>query len=105
LSRLQCSKPIIAAVNGGAYGGGVEMVLNCDFVVAGEDAKFALPEVKRGVVAIQGGRCPRVPFVTVRRAPVLPVILTGLIIFASANSYHPFIPDRWASGMFSALPI
>jgi enoyl-CoA hydratase/carnithine racemase len=33
----------------------MEMVLNCDLVVAAEDAKFALPEVKRGVVAIQGG--------------------------------------------------
>jgi hypothetical protein len=105
LSRLQSSKPIIAAVNGGAYGGGVEMVLNCDFVVAGEDAKFALPEVKRGVVAIQGGKCPSSPCAVHTHAPMLPVILTGLFIFASANSYPPFIPDRWASGMFSALPI
>ncbi|KAF4611566.1 hypothetical protein D9613_004395 [Agrocybe pediades] len=53
--RQSCVKPIIAAVNGGAYGGGLEMVLNCDLVVADEKAKFALPEVKRGVVAIQGG--------------------------------------------------
>jgi enoyl-CoA hydratase/carnithine racemase len=50
-------KPIIAAVNGiGAYGGGVEMVLGCDLVVASDKAKFALPEVKRGVVAAQGGQ-------------------------------------------------
>lgn len=49
------SKPIIAAVNGIAHGGGVEMILNCDIVIASEDAKFALPEVKRGVLAIQGG--------------------------------------------------
>lgn len=56
ISRRRTSvKPIICAVNGGAYGGGVEMILNCDIVVASEDAKFALPEVKRGVVAIQGG--------------------------------------------------
>ena len=53
--RSSSSKPIIAAVNGGAYGGGVEIVLNCDIVIASEDAVFALPEVKRGVVAIQGG--------------------------------------------------
>lgn len=46
----------MAAVSGGAYGGGMEMLLNCDIVVASEDAKFALPEVKRGVVAIQGGK-------------------------------------------------
>ncbi|EGN93538.1 hypothetical protein SERLA73DRAFT_126437 [Serpula lacrymans var. lacrymans S7.3] len=55
ISRRHTSvKPIIAAVNGGAYGGGVEMILNCDIVVASEDAHFALPEVKRGVVAAQG---------------------------------------------------
>jgi len=53
--RHTSSKPIIAAVNGGAYGGGVEMVLNCDIVIASQDAKFGLPEVKRGVIAIQGG--------------------------------------------------
>lgn len=46
---------MIAAVNGGAYGGGVEIVLNCDLVIASERAEFALPEVKRGVVAAQGG--------------------------------------------------
>ncbi|KAG6813708.1 hypothetical protein H0H92_008115 [Tricholoma furcatifolium] len=54
ISRRQSIKPIIAAVSGGAYGGGTEIVLNCDFVVAGAGSKFALPEVKRGVVAIQG---------------------------------------------------
>ncbi|KAF8167219.1 enoyl-CoA hydratase [Crassisporium funariophilum] len=55
ISRRQSNKPIIAAVIGGAYGGGLEMVLNCDLVIANKDAKFALPEVKRGVVAVQGG--------------------------------------------------
>ncbi|TDL26351.1 ClpP crotonase [Rickenella mellea] len=54
--RTVSSKPIIAAVNGSAYGGGVEMLLNCDLVIASEDAVFALPEVKRGVVAAQGGK-------------------------------------------------
>lgn len=48
---------MVAAVNGGAYGGGVELVLNCDLVVASEEAVFALTEVRRGVVAIQGGAC------------------------------------------------
>ncbi|KAI0059422.1 enoyl-CoA hydratase/carnithine racemase [Artomyces pyxidatus] len=54
LSRRASPKPIIAAVNGGAFGGGVEMVLNCDLVIASDDAVFALPEVKRGVIAAQG---------------------------------------------------
>ena len=56
ISRRQSNKPIIAAVSGGAYGGGMEMLMNCDYVVASQDAKFALPEVKRGVIAIQGGK-------------------------------------------------
>lgn len=55
ISRRQSRKPIIAAVSGGAYGGGMEMLLNCDYIVASEGAKFALPEVKRGVIAAQGG--------------------------------------------------
>jgi len=45
----------VAAVNGSAYGGGVEMVMNCDIVVASSDAVFQLPEVRRGVIAAQGG--------------------------------------------------
>jgi len=55
ISRRKSIKPILAAVNGGAYGGGMEMILNCDIVIAASNAKFALPEVKRGVVAVQGG--------------------------------------------------
>jgi enoyl-CoA hydratase/carnithine racemase len=53
--RSVTSKPLIAAVNGGAYGGGVEIILNCDIVIASDRAEFALPEVKRGVTAAQGG--------------------------------------------------
>ncbi|KAL4064128.1 ClpP/crotonase-like domain-containing protein [Scleroderma yunnanense] len=55
ISRRRTSlKPMIAAVNGPAYGGGVELILNCDLVIASRDAVFALPEVKRGVMAAQG---------------------------------------------------
>jgi len=57
--RNVTSKPIIAAVNGLAYGGGLEIVMNCDIVIASHEAKFALPEVKRGVVAAQGA-IPRI---------------------------------------------
>lgn len=53
--RHTLNKPIIAAVNGGAFGGGTEMVLNCDFVIAEKNAQFAFPEVKRGVIAAAGG--------------------------------------------------
>lgn len=45
------SKPTIAAVNGFALGGGFEMCLACDLIVAAENAQFGLPEVKRGIIA------------------------------------------------------
>ncbi|BCS29524.1 enoyl-CoA hydratase/isomerase family protein [Aspergillus puulaauensis] len=54
ISQRQGKKPIIAAVNGIAYGGGCEMAVNCDLVIACVSATFALPEVKRGVTALAG---------------------------------------------------
>ncbi|WP_017542333.1 enoyl-CoA hydratase-related protein, partial [Nocardiopsis prasina] len=48
-------KPLIAAVEGYALAGGFEAVLACDLVVAADDAKFGIPEVKRGLVAGGGG--------------------------------------------------
>lgn len=58
LSRRRGKKPVIAAVNGLAAGGGTEFVVNCDLVIASEEAYFALPEVKRGLSPI-GGALPR----------------------------------------------
>jgi crotonobetainyl-CoA hydratase len=49
------SKPVIAAVNGFALGGGTELALACDLVVAADSAQFGLPEVKRGIIAAAGG--------------------------------------------------
>ena len=52
-------KPLIAAVNGAAVGGGLEVVMACDLVVAAEHARFGLPEVKRGLFAAAGAPdCP-----------------------------------------------
>jgi enoyl-CoA hydratase/carnithine racemase len=48
-------KPIIAAVHGAALAGGFEIMLSCDLVVAADDTKFGLPEVKRGLFAAAGG--------------------------------------------------
>jgi enoyl-CoA hydratase/carnithine racemase len=55
LARRDFPKPIVAAVNGAAMGGGFEIVLACDLVVAAEHAKFGLPEVTVGLMAASGG--------------------------------------------------
>ena len=59
--RRTLVKPVIAAVNGLALGGGAEIAFACDLIVAADTARFALPEVKRGVLASGGGllRLPR----------------------------------------------
>ncbi|MES1979770.1 MAG: crotonase/enoyl-CoA hydratase family protein [Pseudomonadota bacterium] len=61
LLRRYIDKPVIAAVNGYALGGGMEIALSCDLIVASEKAAFGLPEVRRGLVAAGGGmlRLPR----------------------------------------------
>ncbi|WP_018505544.1 crotonase/enoyl-CoA hydratase family protein [Parafrankia discariae] len=55
LVRQPPRKPLIAAVEGYALAGGFEIVLSCDLIVAARDAKFGLPEVKRGLAAAAGG--------------------------------------------------
>jgi crotonobetainyl-CoA hydratase len=60
-SRFDCFKPILAAVNGLALGGGFEIVLACDIAIAGENARMGLPEPRVGLAALAGGmqRLPR----------------------------------------------
>jgi enoyl-CoA hydratase len=55
LSQWTPNKPIIAAVDGYALAGGMEMALSCDLIVATSGAKFGIPEVKRGLAAAAGG--------------------------------------------------
>jgi enoyl-CoA hydratase len=76
-------KPVIAAVNGAAVGGGFELALSCDLVVAAESARFGLPEVKRGLIAGGGGTLlgTRLPL-----SLALEVALTGELISAAQAS-------------------
>ena len=68
-------KPVIAAVNGLAFGGGFELALSADLIVAADHAEFALPEVQLGIVADSGGLL-RIP-ARVPRAIALEWLLTG----------------------------
>jgi enoyl-CoA hydratase len=86
LNEAPPKKPLIAAVEGFALAGGFEMMLACDLVVAANNAKFGLPEVKRGLVAGSGGllRLPRqIPYHI-----AMEVILTGDMFSAErANQF------------------
>ena len=55
IARRSFPKPIIAAVNGSALAGGLEIMLSCDLVVAADHATFGIPEAKRGLIAGAGG--------------------------------------------------
>ncbi|MEU9112393.1 crotonase/enoyl-CoA hydratase family protein [Streptomyces sp. NPDC048483] len=61
LTQAPTTKPLIAAVEGWAMGGGFELALGCDLIVAADDARLGLPEVGRGLIAAGGGviRLPR----------------------------------------------
>jgi crotonobetainyl-CoA hydratase len=74
-------KPVIAAVNGLAFGGGFELALACDLIVAAAHAEFALPEALRGMIPDSGGvlRLPR----RLPRAIALELLFTGRRMTAS----------------------
>ncbi|MEU0497447.1 crotonase/enoyl-CoA hydratase family protein [Mycobacterium sp. NPDC006124] len=82
-------KPVIAAVEGYALAGGTEIVLATDLVVASKDAKFGIPEVKRGLVAAGGGllRLPhRIPY-----QKALELALTGESFTAEQAAQWGFV--------------
>src|SRR5690625_6162935 len=84
-------KPVIAAVNGFALGGGLELALAADIRIASENARFALPEVKLGIIPGYGGtvRLPRL----VGRGRALELILTGEMIDAE-KAYRTRLVNR-----------
>jgi len=90
--RRRRSTPLIAAVEGVAYGGGFELVLACDLVVASREARFGLPEVSRGVIATCGAlfRAPRALPLNVAKE----MLLTG----------DPLTAERaWSLGLVNVL--
>lgn len=94
--RRARSKPLIAAVEGAALAGGTEIVCACDLVVAAADARFGIPEVKRGLIAGGGGL-----FRLGRKLPLnlaMEAALTGDPIDAPTAHRHGFVNSLAAPG-------
>ena len=98
--RFHCDKPIIAAVNGVAMGGGFEVALACDLIIASKNATFALPEPRVGLAALAGGlqRLPRQ--IGLKRA--MGMILTGRHVSAREGLELGFVNEVVPQG--EALP-
>jgi enoyl-CoA hydratase/carnithine racemase len=94
--RFDRTKPMIAAVNGVAMGGGFELALACDVIIAAENARFALPEPKVGLAALAGGlhRLPRA--IPVKRA--MGMILTARHVPAAEGYELGFVTQLVPEG-------
>jgi enoyl-CoA hydratase/carnithine racemase len=114
-SRFDLTKPLIAAVNGVAMGGGFEIALACDLIIASEAAIFALPEPRVGLAALAGGlhRLPRQ--IGLKRA--MGMILTGRRVSAKEGAELGFVNEvvapeqlmaaanRWAALICECSPM
>ena len=113
-SRFDLKKPIIAAVNCVAMGGGFEIALACDLIIASENARFALPEPKVGLAALAGGmhRLPRQ--IGMKRA--MGMMLTGRTVEAQEGLSLGFVNEvvahqdlmesakKWAESIMECSP-
>ena len=113
--RYDLVKPVIAAVNGVAMGGGFEIALACDLIVASEHALFALPEPRVGLAALAGGmqRLPRQ--IGLKRA--MGMLLTGRRVSAAEGQELGFVNEvvphaellpaarRWADQILECAPL
>jgi enoyl-CoA hydratase/carnithine racemase len=113
-ARFDCDKPIIAAVNGVAMGGGFETALACDIIIAAENAVFALPEPRVGLMAGSGvHRLPRI----IPQKQALGMILTGRRVSAAEGLTLGFVNEvvpvgeafaaarRWAEQILECSPM
>jgi len=113
--RQAMSKPLIAAVNGFALGGGLELALACDVIVAAEHAEFGFPEPRVGRMALEGGMHRLARSIPLKLA--MGMLLTGRRISAAeahriglVNEVVPLgelLPAarRWASEMLECAPL
>jgi crotonobetainyl-CoA hydratase len=107
--------PVIARVNGYALGGGFEMVLGCDIVVAADHASFGLPEPRIGRLALDGGiailprRIPHVwamgMLLTGRRIPAAEALRFGLVNDVVPGSELDGAVERWVNDILACAPL
>jgi enoyl-CoA hydratase/carnithine racemase len=114
-ARYDMVKPVIAAVNGIAAGGGFELALACDLIVAADRAQFTLPEVRLGLAALAGGvhRLPR----SIGFQQAMGIVLTGRRVRADEGLRLGFVNEvvtaqelpsaarRWAHEIISNSPM
>jgi crotonobetainyl-CoA hydratase len=114
-ARFELTKPVIAAVNGLAMGGGFEIVLACDVAIAAENAVFALPEPRVGLAALAGGmhRLPRqIPLkhamgmlLTGRRVPADEALRLGIVNEIVPRGQALAAARRWAEQILQCSPV
>ena len=114
-ARYDNYKPVIAAVNGVAMGGGFEIALACDLIIASDNAVFALPEPRVGLAAMAGGmhRLPR----QIGMKQAMGMLLTGRRVPASEGQALGFVNEvvpqaelmaaarRWADQIMECAPL